>query len=139
MKRAIALIVFAAVLLLAGCGHAKDPFVGTWRTQTNDGPIFVISKAHSGYLVVADDDFKGVGVVDGHGDTLTVNFAISTGPPAQIETIRLTVGPRTRLRAIDEGVAGQTGRGPLFCVPGLMGRATLVNVSSTTTAPIPTS
>ena len=139
-----ALAILAGVLLLAGCGHAKDPFVGTWRPQTKDGLSFVISKHGAGYHVVAvdggaDPGFEGVGVLDGRDDALTVNFAGSGGPSAYTETIRLTVGPRTRLRAIDEGVAGQTGRGPLFCVPGLMGRATLVNVSSTTTAPIPTS
>ena len=138
----LALAILAGVLLLTGCGQAKDPFVGTWRAQAKDGPSFVISKLGPGYRVRADPESglscEGVGVLDGHGDTLTVNFAISTGPPAQIETIKLTVGPHTRLQAIDEGVAGQTGYGPLFFVPGLMGRATLVRVSNSTTASTPT-
>ena len=139
MKRAIALIVFAAVLLLAGCGHAKDPFVGTWRTQTNDGPIFVISKAHPGYLVVADpdDDFKGVGVLDAHGDTLTVSFGGTASPPAKTETIGLTVRPHSCLLATEEVAAGQEGPGYLAFV--MMMPVTLVKVSSTTTAPIPAS
>ena len=139
MKRAIALIVFAAVLLLAGCGHAKDPFVGTWRAQTNDGPIFVISKAHPGYLVVADDDFKGVGVVDGHGDTLTVSFGGTASTPRKDRDDRTDGRPATpacwqqrrwwRARR-DRGYSG-------LCHDD--GAVTLVKVSSTTTAPIPAS
>lgn len=134
----LALAIPIVVLVVAGCGHAKDPFVGTWQAQTKGGPSFVISKLGPGYRVAADPgtdlSCAGVGVLDEHGDTLTTRVAISTGPPVQIETIKLTVGPHTRLHAIDEGVAGQTGRGPLFCVPGLMGRATLVKVSNSTTA-----
>ena len=30
----LAIVILAAVLLLAGCGHAKDPFVGTWQSDT---------------------------------------------------------------------------------------------------------
>ena len=136
----LALTILVAVLLLAGCGHAKDPFVGTWRAQTKDGPSFVISKQELGYLVTADRggdlSFEGVGVLDGHGDTLTVSLAISTGSPSQIEMIRLTASPHTRLQAIDKGVAGQKGPGPLFF--GLLRpRATLVRVSNSTTAPTP--
>jgi hypothetical protein len=150
----LALVVLAAVLLLAGCGHAKDPFVGTWRVQTNAGTIFVISKHDSGYLVVAADSgtdssfegalagadptYKGVGVLDAQGDTLIVNFAISTGPPAQIETIRLTVRPHTRLQAAEKMTAGQ-GLGYLGFVMAFTGGmpATLVKVSNCTAAPTP--
>jgi hypothetical protein len=50
MKTALATL--AAVLLLAGCGHAKDPFVGTWK-RANGPPypptLFVIAKTADGY------------------------------------------------------------------------------------------
>jgi len=135
-----ALAILAGVLLLAGCGHAKDPFVGTWRPQTKDGLSFVISKHGAGYHVVAvdggaDPGFEGVGVLDGRGDALTVNFAGSGGSPAYTETIRLTVGPHTRLQATEK-MAGQKGPGYLAFV--MMVPATLVRVSSSTTAPTPT-
>jgi hypothetical protein len=148
----LALPILAAVLMLAGCGQAKDPFVGTWHAQAKDGWLdsLVISKHGTGYLVAtvsgADssvDDFgldgggdspsEGVGVLGGHGDTLTV----SMGGGAPVETIRLTVSPHNRLQAIDEGVAAQKGPGYVFFVLGLMNPGTLVRVSDSTTAPTP--
>jgi hypothetical protein len=148
----LALAVLAAVLLLAGCGQAKDPFAGTWRAQAKDGlSSLVISKHGTGYIVATDngadssaDDFgldggggspsEGVGVLGGHGHTLTV----SMGGGAPVETIRLTVSPHNRLQAIDEGVAAQKGPGYVFFVLGLMNPGTLVRVSDSTTAPTPT-
>jgi hypothetical protein len=51
-----ALVILAAVLLLAGCGHAKDPFVGTWRMNSpgenaTSQARFVISKKAAQYTV----------------------------------------------------------------------------------------
>jgi hypothetical protein len=144
-------VVLAAVLLLAGCGHARDPFVGTWRAQTNAGTIFVISKHDQGYLVVAagggadssfegalagaDPSYKGVGVLDADGDTLTVGFAGTASPPAQTETIRLAVSPRDSLQATEKMMAGQKGPGYLAFVN--MMPATLVKVSNSTATPTP--
>jgi hypothetical protein len=142
------LVVLAGVLLLAGCGQAKDPFVGTWRAQTNDSTSFVISKHDPGYAVLAADggsssdfglndgsSYKGVGVLDAQGDTLTVSFAGIGGPPAHTETIRLTVRPHARLQATEKETAGQKGPGYLAFV--MMMPATLVKVSNSTTAPTP--
>jgi hypothetical protein len=45
----------AAVLLLAGCGHAKDPFVGTWQSTKGGGEItklVIIKKANVYWTVV---------------------------------------------------------------------------------------
>ena len=135
------LAILAAVLLLAGCGQAKDPFVRAWQAQTKDGPSFVISKHEPGYLVragVGGDSFEGVGVLDGQGHMLTACIVINTGRPAQVEKIRLTESAHNRLEAIDEGVRQdrQTGPGPLFFGLGLS-RVTLVRVSSSTTPPTP--
>ena len=134
------LVVLAAVLLLAGCGQAKDPLVGTWRAQTNDSTSFVISKHDYGYLVVAgdgdaDSSYESVGVLGGHGDVLTVSFAGIGGPPAPTETIRLTVSPHNRLQATEKEMAGQKGPGYLAFV--MMMPATLVKVSNSTAAPTP--
>ena len=45
----LALVILAAVLLVAGCGHiaAKDPFVGTWKTS--DGWGVAIAKSGDTY------------------------------------------------------------------------------------------
>jgi hypothetical protein len=134
------LVVLTAVLLLAGCGHAKDPFVGTWRAQANAGTSLVISRHGTGYFVVAavgvpDPSHKGVGVLDTQGDTLTVSFAGTASSPAQTETIRLTVRPGGRLQAAEKTTAGQKGPGYLAFV--MMMPATLVKVSNATAAPTP--
>jgi len=58
-----ALAILAAVLLLAGCGHAgkpSDPFVGTWGLgQTR----LIITKVPRGYLVDARMHLPGAFVV----------------------------------------------------------------------------
>ena len=47
------LIVLAFVLLLAGCGQARDPFVGTWqRSDAKHSVPLVIRKGPTGYQVV---------------------------------------------------------------------------------------
>jgi hypothetical protein len=48
MRAAFAML--AAVLLLAGCGHAaaKDPFVGTWQWD-HQVPTLVVAKVPGGY------------------------------------------------------------------------------------------
>ena len=130
----LALATLAAVLLLAGCGQAKDPFVGTWRT-TKGELYFVISKHGAGYLVLAktDPNFRGVGVLAGHGDALTVSFADGAGPPARIDKIRLTVSPHDRLQTVDERAPGQAPGVVCFLLDYLY-PATLVKVSNSTTA-----
>ena len=36
-RRLPVLVFLASVLLLAGCGHARDPFVGTWESKAVPG------------------------------------------------------------------------------------------------------
>lgn len=56
-----ALAILAAVLLLAGCSSAKDPFVGTWQAiGYASGNGLVISKVAKGYVVVRTDRHRGV-------------------------------------------------------------------------------
>jgi hypothetical protein len=58
----LALAVLAAVLLLAGCGHAytaHDPFVGTWRLGSDPPPWLVVAKVGSTYRVT----FVGEGTI----------------------------------------------------------------------------
>jgi hypothetical protein len=45
-------LVLAAALLLAGCGHAKDPFIGSWGAVQHGPASMVISKQGSRYLAV---------------------------------------------------------------------------------------
>jgi len=128
----LTLAIAAAALLLAGCGRA-DPFVGTWQAQSKGGPSFVISKQDPHYLAVASssgDIYYGSGVLDRHDGALTVSIRL----PAQIETIRMTVGPHGCLQAVDDGVAGEEGPGPVLWPNE---RATLVKVSDSTAAPTP--
>jgi hypothetical protein len=56
-----ALAILAAALLLAGCGSAKDPFVGTWQAiGSASGDGLVISKVPNRYVVLMTDDHRGV-------------------------------------------------------------------------------
>ena len=48
MKRAV-IVLAACALMLGGCGQAKDPFVGTWRTA--GGLNLVIARGSDGYAV----------------------------------------------------------------------------------------
>jgi hypothetical protein len=55
----LALAILAAVLLLAGCGQAKDPFVGTWQSVGNGpGDGVAITKASGSYRVTFVASFK---------------------------------------------------------------------------------
>ena len=67
----IGFMVLAAVLLLSGCGQAKDPFVGTWRPTiaTRSTVRLVISKQTDGYRV-------GNLVFARHGNVLTDRFRV---------------------------------------------------------------
>jgi hypothetical protein len=65
-----ALAILAAVLLLAGCGQAKDPFVGTWGIH-HEPAIFVIAKAQNGYAATFVDSGAREGMVLArHGNEL---------------------------------------------------------------------
>jgi hypothetical protein len=57
------IVALAAVLLLAACGHAKDPYTGRWVYPK--GAIVVISKEGSDYLALAHL---------GHGPMLRIRF-----------------------------------------------------------------
>jgi hypothetical protein len=50
-RRLASLALLAAVLVLAGCGHPADTFVGTWRLGSDPPPWFVISKTGGTYRV----------------------------------------------------------------------------------------
>lgn len=55
------LVILAAVLLLAGCGAAKDPMVGTWQVVRGaPGDGLVIDKRADGYLLLATDGHRAV-------------------------------------------------------------------------------
>ena len=55
----LVLAALAAVLLLAGCGHAKDPFVGTWHAVGyGPGSGIAVSKVSGAYRVTFVSDFK---------------------------------------------------------------------------------
>jgi len=49
MRLTPVLAILAAVLLLAGCGQAKDPFVGTWQFE---GTRLVVAQAGQSYRTV---------------------------------------------------------------------------------------
>jgi hypothetical protein len=105
--RRLALAVAAAVLLLAGCGHAqKDPFAGTWQTATTVGPnaaLMVVSRASNGYRValayspargvatLARRDNQLVGTLKAVGGT-EVNVVIEYLPATGQLTVRTTKG-----------------------------------------------
>ena len=54
-----------------------------------------------------------------HGSPIkpTLALTVTIELPAQVETIKLTIGPHTCLRALDKGVTGEDG--PILC-SGLM-------------------
>jgi hypothetical protein len=45
-------LVLAALLLLAGCGQAKDPFIGSWGAVQHGPASVLISKQGSSYVAI---------------------------------------------------------------------------------------
>ena len=45
-------LVLAALLLLAGCGQTKDPFIGSWAAVQHGPASVLISKQGSSYVAV---------------------------------------------------------------------------------------
>ena len=45
-------LVLAALLLLAGCGQAKDPFIGSWAAVQHGPAAVLVSKQGSRYVAI---------------------------------------------------------------------------------------
>jgi hypothetical protein len=97
MKRTL-VIVAAAALLLAGCGHPKDPFVGTWRMNSGPRARFVISKNAGHYTVTqgfrGDKTYMRIAVFTRRGDQLVASWRVTnpfTGKhTGEVDTLKLS-------------------------------------------------
>ena len=76
-----ALAILTAVLLLTGCGHAKDLFVGTWQNGPG-GPKEVISSTAGGRYLLTEVSGRHADYVmkmSRHGDRLSGSFRVLKG------------------------------------------------------------
>jgi hypothetical protein len=72
----LGLAILAAVLLLAGCGHAKDPFVGTWQFE---GVHLVVAKVGQSYrtILVVPHGYGWVGPYEQNGNELKASLHVT--------------------------------------------------------------
>ena len=102
----LALAVLAAVLLLAGCGHAKDPFVGTWQAAAGGAKMVIAPVTGDGHRLTQTTGSHRDWAMNmvGHGEKLSGFLRLSNGTKWTVMVTRLADG-RLSFTASDNPVA----------------------------------
>jgi hypothetical protein len=136
MKTALA--IAAAVVLLAGCGHAnapsvpKDPVVGTWRAELGppEGWLLVVTKLPAGYQATV-----AYTQLDAHSQPIPPVVGTFTRKGNQLfGVLKLTTGDNHALLVYTPTTGHLTWRSLAF-----LGASTIMTkVSDSTAIPSPT-
>jgi hypothetical protein len=86
MRAVVASLVFAAAVILAGCGGSAaqtSPFAGTWRMDSGDHPRWVIAAQDGRFSVVQGTQGSGsylkIAELEPSGDKLAGRILVTSG------------------------------------------------------------